>query len=86
VIPACLFSSSHEIKQVNAEDDGAEPVLDIPTQLPSTKVYALNGIADHPDDPYELSTFSDYQFIWPATQGKPGGAGPNDVPPPPPEE
>jgi len=72
--------------QVNPEDDGAEPVLDIPTQLPSTKVYALGGIADHPDDPYELSTFSDYQFIWPATQGKPGGAGPNDVPPPPPEE
>jgi len=69
--------------EVNPADDGAETVLDIPNQLPSTKIYALHGIADHPEDPSELSTFSNYQFIWAATQGKPGGAGPNDVPPPP---
>jgi hypothetical protein len=76
-------ASSHEIIQVNPQDCGADTALDIPNQLPRTKIYALHGIANHPDDPFELSTFSNYQFIWPATQGKPGGAGPNDVPPPP---
>lgn len=62
---------------------GSESILDIPSQLPRTRIYALKGIAEHPESENELSAFTNYEFLWGATRGKPGGADQGDVPPEP---
>jgi hypothetical protein len=63
------------IQALSPGDGDNEPILDIPTQIPQTKIYALQGTADHPESDSELSSFRDYTPVWQATEGKPGGAG-----------
>lgn len=43
-------------------------------QLPDLKVIVLAGKAEHPDDPSQLSRFTEYQPLYRATRGKVGGA------------
>jgi tyrosinase len=53
-------------------------VIDINQYLPRTKVIVLQGKGEHPASDTELSRYHEYSPLWEPTQGKPGGAGPND--------
>lgn len=43
-------------------------------QLPKTKIYVLQGTAEHYPDDSRLSSYHDYKPMWEACAGKPGAA------------
>ncbi|KAL3444389.1 common central domain of tyrosinase-domain-containing protein [Aspergillus insuetus] len=44
------------------------------SRLPRTKISAMKGKVHYPDSDSQLATYSDYETMWRATAGKPGGA------------
>jgi len=48
------------------------------TQLPTTKIFVMQGISDHPTDDTQLSHYHSYTPMWNITRNKVGGVGPND--------
>lgn len=49
-----------------------------PERIPSLKVSVAVGRASHYADRSKLSEFHDYKGAYEITQGRPGGAGPDD--------
>lgn len=43
-------------------------------ELPKTKIYVMQGQAEHFEDPQQLSRYGGYDHMWGPTEGKAGGA------------